>query len=944
MDRNLNVLHEVTNVLDDSAFGDQEFITVGWGKKETQFHGSEGKQAAKQKNEIQLPENLSNIDKSISITWREDGELYAIGYYGASGRMFKVFNKEGELQFTSEICNGLENCIAWRPTGNWIAIPQTFPNKYVIALFEKNGLRHREFALPFKRSGEKVIDLGWSFDSECLSVVTENLETGFSSIYVYTVSNYHWYLKQNLDFNNRIKKHVWCTNTSINRFKPKCLGILFDNSSVAVYKWDFNVVYNKCKDNKTESIVAVIDANNLLLTNFRNVVIPPPMCEYTFKHVNAINSCGFLLFPEQMDENNMGFIVDSKGYLHILRFELTESCRIKNVANFATFDLKMIKNFFKGLNPESDLYSFIFYRSNIVLCASNKYVYLLRIDYDKKEIIEETQYCRSDEISNIGGLSASKLYISSPDEIAVHEITSSFSIEPVSPFSWSVGVENYDQIDCVLINNEYEVITFKYRGSIYYGQTKIAFNVTSYYILENFLIFTTIEKLNFFDMKRKKIISDRKIETGGRIIMIIPNNSRVVLQMPRGNLETVEPRILSIKIIGSLLDNLEYNKAFDTLRKQRINLNIIVDHNFKKFIENIPKFLNEIPNPNWLNLFLSELQNDNVTKTMYANNYEDESIAEQNIPLNKIEVICRLMCDCMESCYSINFLLPIITTYVKCNNIEKALQRIWDLKKLEVSSNRVNSGEKSQSDDALKYIICLVDVNELYNIALGMYDFDLVMFVANKSQKDPKEYVKFLNDLKSIENENYRNYTICVYLKRYEAALQNILQCDSEQYLTEIMDLVQKYGLYIQALDLLNRNDDKYKKIATMYGDYLRVKGGNRNLWEASVMYERGGDYKQALTSAKHILDLYRCEYLMKKLNYSTSEIEEFCNSMMPALHDGKCNDKIAHILIVHKKDYTGGLVHLLSGHLFKEAGNLIKRQNLNPQGKHYYGFYCFYF
>lgn len=33
-------------------FGEAEFITVGWGKKETQFHGSEGKEAAKRKQEV----------------------------------------------------------------------------------------------------------------------------------------------------------------------------------------------------------------------------------------------------------------------------------------------------------------------------------------------------------------------------------------------------------------------------------------------------------------------------------------------------------------------------------------------------------------------------------------------------------------------------------------------------------------------------------------------------------------------------------------------------------------------------------------------------------------------------------------------------------------------------------------------------------------------------
>lgn len=43
-------------------------------------------------------------------------------------------------------------------------------------------------------------------------------------------------------------------------------------------------------------------------------------------------------------------------------------------------------------------------------------------------------------------------------------------------------------------------------------------------------------------------------------------------------------------------------------------------------------------------------------------------------------------------------------------------------------------------DEALNYILYLVDVNSLYDVALGTYDFDLVIMVAEKSQK-----VKTLN-------------------------------------------------------------------------------------------------------------------------------------------------------------------------------------------------------
>lgn len=39
------------------------------------------------------------------------------------------------------------------------------------------------------------------------------------------------------------------------------------------------------------------------------------------------------------------------------------------------------------------------------------------------------------------------------------------------------------------------------------------------------------------------------------------------------------------------------------------------------------------------------------------------------------------------------------------------------------------------ADEALKYLLLLVDVNRLYDAALATYNFDLVLMVAEKSQK-----------------------------------------------------------------------------------------------------------------------------------------------------------------------------------------------------------------
>lgn len=38
-------------------------------------------------------------------------------------------------------------------------------------------------------------------------------------------------------------------------------------------------------------------------------------------------------------------------------------------------------------------------------------------------------------------------------------------------------------------------------------------------------------------------------------------------------------------------------------------------------------------------------------------------------------------------------------------------------------------------EDAVKYIIFLVDADSLFNTALGMYDFSLVLMIAQHAQK-----------------------------------------------------------------------------------------------------------------------------------------------------------------------------------------------------------------
>lgn len=49
--------------------------------------------------------------------------------------------------------------------------------------------------------------------------------------------------------------------------------------------------------------------------------------------------------------------------------------------------------------------------------------------------------------------------------------------------------------------------------------------------------------------------------------------------------------------------------------------------------------------------------------------------------------------------------------------------------------NPPDGADAVSAEEALKYLLFLVNVNDLYEHSLGTYDFDLVLMVAEKSQK-----------------------------------------------------------------------------------------------------------------------------------------------------------------------------------------------------------------
>ena len=291
----------------------------------------------------------------------------------------------------------------------------------------------------------------------------------------------------------------------------------------------------------------------------------------------------------------------------------------------------------------------------------------------------------------------------------------------------------------------------------------------------------------------------RSIERGARVVTVMPSIFALVLQMPRGNLETIYPRALVLAGIRGSINEKKYRKAFMACRSQRVDMNILHDHAPQQFLDCVRLFIDQISKPEYIDLFLSTLKEEDVTKTMYqetlkpsspAQEIETERKTQSNEGIareSKVNSICDAFLDALER--QPRHIQNTITSHV-CKqppDLDAGLTQIAKLRKQ----------RSDQVDAAIEHICFLADVNRLYDNALGLYDLELTLLIAQQSQKDPREYLPFLQNLQKMV-ELRRKHSIDDYLKRYTKALSSLCALDAFE---EVKSYTVKHKLYNPALE-----------------------------------------------------------------------------------------------------------------------------------------------
>ncbi|KAM5537957.1 hypothetical protein V8D89_008433 [Ganoderma adspersum] len=947
--------------LHPSDFGEDTSINVGWGAKHTQFHGSLGKAAATSSIPPTAVGASPDDDGHVRVSWRGDGAYFTVSVLEGANetrphRKIRVYSREAALQSTAEPVPGLEHGLSWRPSGNLIVGTQRFGNipgdssassksdggsglgpgregRHDIVFFERNGLRHGEFTLrewtaegqatsEHRKWGYRVREVGWSSDSSVLSVWIER-EDG-DVVQLWTTGNYHWYLKQEITAPpgeggapGRFSTVHW--------HPEDALKLILTTSSEVIqrtYVWD--TVGSPSKPPVDSGSIAVIDGASVLLTPFRMQNVPPPMSTHSLS----------LKLPST---TLPGILKRSAVPIHAAFASATDLLAVLwEPGILEVFDLKTRLGPGRGkvIDPVS------VWSGTVGEGAGGSY---------RQVVFDQTVL--EDNAIRLGILGSKSSNGDLTDAVSIVDILGgerkstevalpahNGRLVPAQGIFWEspdghlyeVNEENSDPVEIASFpefcfwpthamatddasdTDEGTTTTPLYIGLSHASKLHVAdgqatrtlaANVNSFTTTSGFLIYTTTAHLaHFAPLKTLAGVlktpegqmpewETRRVERGSRIVTVVPSTMSLVLQMPRGNLETINPRPLVMEIVRQDIDNGNYLKAFTACRKHRVDLNVFVEHSREAFIQGIPSFVDQVSDVDYINLFLT-------------------SLGQGTLPDELVSQICDEIRVELERRHLKKYVNSILTAHV--------VKRPPDHEAGLALLLRLKESEPSLVEDAVKYIIFLVDADRLFDTALGMYDFSLVLMVAQHAQKDPREYLPFLRELRSLEHY-YQRFRIDDHLKRHEKALTNLNLAGPERF-EEAMTYAEKHRLYDHALSIW-RDTDKYESVLNIYGDWLFDR---RDFREAAFVFRQAKKPEKAMVSHEKALDWQELFELAVEKDLSPEDLKNIAYRVAEDLTSKKRISEASLVLLDYAKDVREATIALVEGSHFSEARRII--------------------
>ncbi|OQE21086.1 hypothetical protein PENSTE_c012G01680 [Penicillium steckii] len=902
-----------------------QHVSVGWGKRETQFQGKR----AKALRDPTVPEKVDegklsgNDDASTTISWRGDGAYVAVNSIEEGDRRaVRVYSREGTLDSVSEPVDGLEGALSWRPSGNLIAGIQRLDDRIDVVFFERNGLRHGQFTLRLSEeerlSWASQIQLSWNVDSTVLAVRFKD------RVQLWTTGNYYYYLKQEIPI---VVDSEPSLSYSFDWHQEKSLRVVAGSaSSILDLEYAFDINHGSTVIPNDVGAVAVMDGKNLKLTPLRLAGVPPPMAHNELK----------------LDSNAIDVAFSKSGTRIAV---LTQD-------SFAVFlwSLKTRPVPVPILESSYPLSNASTSRPRQIAFINENEVYVLRESSPNSTVIEKTLLeTRATEavyeaigtrFSSISpGIGHDSLWVSHKASKGCTYTSISTGPDGTSeanPWYESPSVDTPWARAVSISEDEKILISMTRTGTLFANKRVLAKNCTSFLVTPSHLLFTTSQHLLKFvhlnHVDEMEVPEDtpetdercRSIERGSKLVSVIPSIFAVVLQAPRGNIETIYPRALVLAGIRTFIDQKKYRSAFLACRSQMVDMNILHDYAPQQFMESIQLFIEQVKKVDWIDDFLSRLKEEDVSQTLYKDTLkisknESAVVAQPDTPAafsapksgkaSKVNAICDAFLAVLQNRMDTN-LQNLVTAHV-CKSppdLEAGLGLVAGL--------RVKSPE--QADDAIEHMCFLTDANRLYSHALGIYDLELTLLVAQQAQMDPREYLPFLRKLQQLP-ETRRKFEIDNHLSRFEKALKHLYALAAHE---EIQAYIIKHILYKEALEIYKYQPDHQKQITHLYAEYLE---GNSKPKDAAIAYESLALYDEARKCYKLAQMWRESLYCAMMASLSEADLTAHINELAETLID-EARDYVsaATVYADHLHDYITAARLLCRGSKFSDAARLL--------------------
>ncbi|KAL8822745.1 MAG: hypothetical protein Q9191_006525 [Dirinaria sp. TL-2023a] len=879
-------------------------VSVGWGKSETQFKGK----GAKALRDPTMPETVDGGDLSehdsgnTTISWRGDGAYVAINSIeSGKRRVIRVYSREGALDSVSEPVNGLTGALSWRPAGNLIASIQRYADHIEVVFFERNGLRHGQFSLRLSKADMEDwaadVSLNWNIDSSVLAV------SFIDRVQLWTMGNYHYYLKQEI-FPKSEGRRLTPISVQWHPENPLQLAISA-SGSIQMFAYEFESSVGPTAPPNDYGIVAVIDGSRLKLTPMRLANIPPPMAlhelelrriaiDVTMTTIEGMTLLG-ILFEDAVSLYEWNLPTEFKK-LPTLRWtvELSRSQSLTNGQSCFNRTINRLISF--DHDSQISILQSTDQRARVVDC-------ILVIDRDRGEM--------------------QRFVTAKDDQMRISEIL------PLKKTIWINGKEVAGSSKSTFSLSSAGRLSAKTPNEV----VELVRNCTSFLVTPAHLILTTSQSiLKFVHLEDMVVPGDtpetdercRSIERGARLVTVIPSTFALILQMPRGNLETIYPRALVLAGIRNNLDGKRYKRAFLACRNHRVDMNILHDYNPETFIADVDLFVDQVKKVEHIDLFLSQLRNEDVSQTMYIetlpprmrNVDRSSALSSTSAGLDATQSKVNRICDAFLKALQQREpkgLQNVISAHV-CKvppDLDAGLKEIA----------RLRRNDPEQAESATEHICFLADSNRLYDNALGLYDLELTVLVAQQTQKDPREYLPFLQNFQDMPTLK-RQYSIDDHLCRYSKALKNLYDLDA---FDEVKEYMVKHSLYSQALELYRYQPQKLSVMMKLHADYLQQ---NAQYKQAGIVYENLQLYASASESYR-LAHLWReCLSCASLVPITLSQLQSLARALCEGLVEGKDFSSAAVIHRDYLNDMPMAARLFCKGYYFADAIRVISIEN----------------